>query len=75
LNKRYFFHVVGDGHTHEDKTGTNLSGPEAAGLQATVIAAELATDPDCQGLMVYVVDDDGKEVVRRTVVIDRGSVI
>ena len=68
MNKRYFFHVVGGDHTHEDKTGTVLSGVQAASLQATVIATELAKEPECQGVMVYVVDDDGHEVVRRPVV-------
>jgi hypothetical protein len=68
VNKRYFFHIVSDDHTHEDKTGTVLSGVQAASSQATVMAAELAKDPECRGFMVYVVDEDGHEVIRRSVV-------
>jgi hypothetical protein len=68
VDKRYFFHVVGDDHTHEDKTGTVLSGDQAASLQASAIATELAKDPEYQGFMVYVVDDEGHEVVRQPVV-------
>ena len=61
------FHVVGDDHTHEDKTGSVLSGVQAASLQAAVMATELAKEQECQGFMVYVVDEDGREVVRRLV--------
>jgi len=68
VNKRYFFHVLGDHRTHEDKTGTVLSGVQAANLRAVVMATELAKDPECRGFMVYVVDEDGHEVVRRSVV-------
>ena len=68
VNKRYFFHVVGRDHTHEDKTGTYLSGGRAASLQATAMATELAKEPEYQGFMVYVVDEDGHEVVRRSIV-------
>lgn len=67
VNKRYFFHVVGDDHTHEDKTGSVLSGVQAASLQAAVMATELAKEQEYQGFMVYVVDEDGREVVRRLV--------
>lgn len=67
MNKRYFFHVLGGDRTHEDKKGTVLSGVLAADLQATVVATELAKDPECRGLMVYVVDEDGHEVARRSV--------
>ena len=68
VNKRYFFHVVGPDHTHEDKIGLSLSGGRAASLQATVMATELAKEPEYQGFMVYVVDEDGHEVVRRSIV-------
>ena len=67
VNKRYFFHVVGDDHTHEDKTGSVLSGVQAASLQAAVMATELAKEQEYQGFMVYVVDEDGREIVRRLV--------
>jgi hypothetical protein len=67
VNKRYFFHLVGDNHTHEDKTGTVLSGVQAVSLQAAAMATELANDQEYQGFMVYVVDEDGHEVVRRLV--------
>ena len=67
VNKRYFFHVVGDDHTHEDKTGSVLSGGQAASLQAAVMATELAKEQEYRGFMVYVVDEDGREVVRRLV--------
>jgi hypothetical protein len=68
VNKRYFFHVVGDDHTREDKRGKVLSGVQAASLQATVTATELAKEPEYQGFMVYVVDEAGHQVVRRSVV-------
>ena len=68
VNKRYFFHVIGDGHTDEDKTGTVLSGIQAATVQASVLAAELAKEQEYRRFMVYVVDEDGHEVVRRSIV-------
>jgi hypothetical protein len=68
VNKRYYFHVIGDDHTHEDKIGTVLSGIQAASLQATVMATELAKGQEYQRFMVYVVDEDGHEVVRRSIV-------
>ena len=67
VNKRYFFHVVGDDYTHEGKTGSVLSGVQAASLQAAVVATELAKEQEYQGFMVYVVDEDGREIVRRLV--------
>jgi hypothetical protein len=67
---RYFFHVLGNGITIEDGTGTVLSGPEAARLHASVIAGELAQDGneyrDCE---VYAVDDGGNEIARLPVVV------
>lgn len=71
VNKRYYFHVIGDGHTHEDKTGMVLAGTQAATLQATVMATELAKEREYQRFMVYVVDEDGNEVVRRSSVMAR----
>jgi hypothetical protein len=69
LNKRYFFHIVGHGSTFEDQNGAVLSGPEAALQQAADIAVELVqNDTELQGSMVYVVDDNGREVARVPIV-------
>lgn len=66
---RYFFHILGDGRTYEDEEGTVLSGPQAARRQAAILAAELARDRDhYRGFMIYVVNGDGKELVRLPVV-------
>jgi hypothetical protein len=74
LNKRYFFHIVGSGSTFEDEDGAVFSGPEAARLQAAVIAVELAqNNADFQGSMVYVVDDNGREVARVPIVSGTGG--
>ncbi len=73
MNKRYFFHIVGGGSTFEDEDGAVFSGPEAATLQAAVIAVELAQNTDFQGSMVYVVDDDGREVARVPIVSGTGG--
>ena len=65
LSKRYYFQVVGDGSTLEDDEGTVLSGPEAARLQAAVIAAELAQElVDYCGFLVCVMDEEGNELAR-----------
>lgn len=73
MNKRYFFHIVGGGRTFEDEDGAVFSGPEAARLQAAVIAVELAQNTDFQGSMVYVVDDDSREVARVPIVNGTGG--
>jgi hypothetical protein len=74
LNKRYFFHVACGGSTFEDEHGAVFSGPEAARLQAAVIAVELAqNNADFQGSMIYVVDDDGREVARVPIVSGTGG--
>lgn len=67
---RYFFHVLGNGLTVEDTTGTVLSDPEAARLYASVIAAELAQDENeyC-GCEVYVVDELSNEIARLPVIV------
>lgn len=67
---RYFFHVLGNGIAVEDETGTVLSGPEAARLHASVIAAELAQDGNqyC-GCEVYGIDEGGNEIARLPVVV------
>jgi hypothetical protein len=63
LNQRYYFHVISDDTTVYDDGGTILSSPEAARLQAAVIAAELAHDDDrYRGFVVRVVDDRGNEL-------------
>jgi hypothetical protein len=64
LSTRYFFHLVGGDRTKEDKAGTVLAGPEAARLWAASVAAALIGEPLYRSFMVYVVDDDGNEVVR-----------
>jgi hypothetical protein len=67
---RYFFHVLGNGITVEDETGTVLSSPEAARLHASVIAAELAQDGnEYLGCEVNVVDDKGNEIARMPVTV------
>ena len=43
---RFFFPVSNDESTVEDNEGTVLSGPEAARLEAAVVASELAQDGD-----------------------------
>jgi hypothetical protein len=67
---RYFFHVFGNGITVEDDIGTVLSGPEAASLHASVIAAELAQDGnEYRGCEVHTVDEGGNEIARVAVVV------
>ena len=67
---RYFFHVLGNGITIEDETGTVLSSPEAARLHASVIAAELAQDGnEYRGCEVYVVDDGSNEIARLPIIV------
>jgi hypothetical protein len=66
----YFFHVFGNGIAIEDETGTVLSGPEAARLHASIIAAELAEDGNeyC-GCEVYAFDEGDNEIARLPVVV------
>ena len=67
---RYFFHVLDGLKTITDETGTVLSGPEAARLQAAVIATELAQDGDhYQGFVVCAIDEQGNEIARVPVVV------
>jgi hypothetical protein len=70
LKMRYFFHVLDGPSTLKDETGTVLSGPEVARLQATVIAAELALDGDhYHGFVVCAIDEQGNEIARVPVVV------
>jgi hypothetical protein len=63
LQVRYFFNVEGNGSIFNDEEGTVLSGLDVAILQAAVIAAELAQDPDeYNGYVVHVADEHGSEI-------------
>ncbi len=68
MQKRYYFPVIGKGITYPDSAGALLAGPEAAKLRATLIAAELAYKGIYRGFEVCVLDDEGFEIARRTVV-------
>jgi hypothetical protein len=55
---RYFFNATYDGDALEDDDETPLSGPEAAMLQAAVVAAELAQDGrSYDGYVIRVTDE------------------
>jgi len=63
LKTRYFFHVSDGIRPIIDDQGTLIFGPDAAILQASIIAAELAQNGRCyQGYIICVVDDQGKEI-------------
>jgi hypothetical protein len=67
---RFFFHVLGNGITVEDGSGTVLPSPEAARLYASVIAGELAQDGNqYRGCDVCAVDEVGNEIARLSVVV------
>jgi hypothetical protein len=60
---RYFFVVKDRVRTIEDEEGTVLSNPEAAMLQAAIVAAELADDGEAyHGCVVHVIDEQGNEI-------------
>ena len=66
---RYFFHILNEHSRFDDEAGTILSGPQAARLQATVIAAELAQDGDTYaGFVVLAIDEHGNEIARAPVI-------
>ena len=67
---RYFFRVTDGSNTIEDEEGTVLSGPEAAMMQAQIIAAELAQDGRYyEAYVVCAIDEQGKEVGRMPIVV------
>ena len=71
MHKLYYFDVVGERATCPDNMGTRLIGPEAAKLQATIIAAELAhAGSFYRGCEVCVVDDEGHEIARRPILMN-----
>jgi hypothetical protein len=62
---RYFFHIVDGSKVFPDEVGNRLSGPEAAVLQAKVIAAELSKAGEfCRSNLVLVLDENGKIIFR-----------
>jgi hypothetical protein len=67
---RYFFHVVGNRKTIDDKKGTVFAVPELAMIHAAFIAVELAQEGDqFEGSAVSVLDGQGNEVARIVVTI------
>ena len=67
---RYFFHVVGNRKTIDDKKGTVFAGPEVAMIHAAFIAVELAQEGDqFEDSAVSVLDGQGNEVARIAVTI------
>jgi hypothetical protein len=67
---RYFFHVVGNRKTIDDKKGTIFAGPELAMIHAAFIAVELAQQGDqFEDSAVSVLDGEGNEVARIAVTV------
>lgn len=67
---RYFFHVVGNRKTIDDKKGTVFAGPEVAMIHAAFIAVELAQEGDqFEDSVVSVLDGQGNEIARIAVTI------
>ena len=74
---RYFFHLLDSRNmrdaeadtTFTDFTGSILSSPKAARVQAATIASELAQDGDnYQGFVVVAIDERGNEIARASVI-------
>jgi hypothetical protein len=62
---RYFFHIVDGSKVFPDEVGNRLSGPEAAILQAKIIAAELSKAGEfCRSNLVLVLDENGRNIFR-----------
>jgi hypothetical protein len=67
---RYFFNVVGNRKTIDDKKGAIFAAPEVAMIHAALVAVELAQEGDqYEDSAVSVLDGQGNEVARIAITI------
>ena len=70
---RFYFHVRGGAQCFDDLIGEYQPDQASAFDRALQIARELRSRTECSGCVIVIVNDDGREVARMPIAVERSE--